>query len=131
MVIDHISDMLIRIKNAQAVKKETVAFDYSKVKWDLVKILEKAGYLDSPVRQGKKNKKVIEVKLLYSANGNPTISGMRRISKLSRRVYRGHRAIFPVKNGFGIAIYSTPKGLLTNKEARKERVGGEVLFEVW
>ena len=129
---DHISDMLIRIKNAQRVRKEATQFGYSKIKWEIARVLEKTGYVGSVVRKGRKNKKLIEVVLLYDeTTKKPMISEVRRISKLGRRVYRGYREIFAPKNGFGAAIYSTPKGLLTDRQARKEKVGGEVLFEIW
>ena len=129
--MDPIADMLIRIKNSQAVGKETAVIGYSKMIWGIAKVLERLGYLGSVVRKGKKSKKLIEVKLIYNEDRSPKVSGARRISKLSRRVYKGTREIYTVKNGFGVAIYSTPKGLLTDSEARKEKVGGEILFKIW
>lgn len=131
MTTDPISDMLIRIKNAQASKKEMASFPYAGVKLEIVKAMERAGYLGTADTRGKKNRKSIEVKLLYDASGNPKISGAKRVSKLSRRAYRGWRDIYSPKNGFGAAIYSTPKGVMTDREARKEKVGGEILFEIW
>jgi len=129
--MDPIADMLIRIKNAQAVKKDAVSFGYSGVKWEIAQTLKSSGYIESVVRKGKRVKKLIEVKLLYDANGVPRITHTRRISKLSKRVYRGYREIYSVRNGFGAAVYSTPKGLMTDKEARSKKVGGEILFEIW
>ncbi|OGF62680.1 30S ribosomal protein S8 [Candidatus Giovannonibacteria bacterium RIFCSPHIGHO2_01_FULL_45_33] len=128
---DPISDMLIRIKNAQAVKKETVSFAHSKLKNEIAKILESRGYIGAAENHGKKQKKLIEVALIYGTDGAPKISGIRRISKPSRRVYRGVGEIFSVKNGLGTAVYSTTRGLLTDREARKQKVGGEILFEIW
>lgn len=127
---DPISDMLIRIKNAQMAKKTAVSFPYSKIKFEISKTLEKAGYLIGAQKRSKKNLKLLEVGLIYE-NGEPKISGLKRISKPSRRIYRALKEIFRVKNGVGIAIYSTPKGLLTDQEARKQKVGGELLFEIW
>lgn len=123
--------MLIRIKNAQAVKKETASFAHSKLKAEIAKILESRGYIGSVENHGKKQKKLIEVALLYGADGAPKISGVKRISKPSRRIYRGVGEIFSVKNGLGTAVYSTTNGLLTDREARKQKVGGEILFEIW
>ena len=130
--MDPIADMLIRIKNAQRARKEAAQFGYSKIKWDIARVLEQIGYIGGATRKGRKNKRLIEVELLYdTATKEPKISDTRRISKLGRRVYRGYREIFAPKNGFGVAVYSTPKGLLTNQQARKEKVGGEILFEIW
>jgi len=129
--MDPIADMLIRIKNAQAVKKESASVGYSNLKWEIAKVLQNCGFLGESVKRGKRGKKLMEINLLYGPEGNPKISGARRISKLSRRVYKGYREIYSVRNGFGTAIYSTPQGLMTDKEARKAKLGGEILFEIW
>src|SRR3989344_7001275 len=128
--MDTIADMLIRIKNGQSAKKEAVSFGYSQLRWEIAKILERTQYVGVASKKGRKNKKLIEVGLLYDpTTGKPVVSDVRRMSKLGRRLYRGFREIYTPRNGFGIAVYSTPKGLLTDREARKEKVGGEVLFE--
>lgn len=129
--MDPVADMLIRIKNAQASKREAVLFPYSGIKLEISKTLERAGYIGNVERKNRKGGKIVEVKLLYDESGGPKISGAKRVSKLSRRVYRGWRDIYSPKNGFGIALYSTPKGIKTDREARKEKVGGELLFEIW
>lgn len=130
--MDTIADMLIRIKNGQTAKKSAVSFGYSRLRWEISKILERAGYIGVASKKGRKNKKLIEVALLYdSKTGQPVVSNVRRMSRLGRRLYRGFREIHAPRNGFGTAVYSTPKGLLTDREARKEKVGGEVLFEIW
>lgn len=129
--MDPIADMLIRIKNAQSSKKESVVFGYSKLKFEIARILERVGYVGVVNKKGRKNKKLIEVGLLYDAQGKPKISNTKRLSKPSRRLYFGFREVFHPKNGYGITIYSTPRGLLTDREVRKEKVGGEALFEVW
>lgn len=128
---DPIADMLIRIKNAQAVKKDAATFGYSKIKFAIAEALVRAGYIGDMERKGKKTSKLIAVKLLYDDAGQPKVAGARRVSKPSRRVYRGWREIYSPKNGFGLAIYSTPSGIKTDREARREKVGGEILFEVW
>src|SRR3989344_825101 len=127
---DPIYDMLIRIKNAQAAKKPDVVFPHSKIKLEIAKTLEKEGYVGSVQKRNKKNLKLIEVGLIYES-GEPKISGLKRISKPSRRVYRTSKEIFKVKNGMGLAVYSTSKGLLTNKEAAAKKIGGELMFEIW
>ena len=111
-------------------KKPTVSFPYSKVKFEISKVLESGGYLTDLQKKGRKNLKLIEAKLVYE-NRMPKISDVNRVSKPSRRIYRAYRDIFSVKNGLGVAVYSTPKGLLTDKEAKKQKVGGELLFEIW
>lgn len=128
---DQIADMLTRVKNAQASKSEAVFFPYSGIKFEIAKTLERAGYTGAAERKNRKGGKLIELKLLYNETGTPKISGAKRISKSSRRVYRGWRDIYLPKNGFGIALYSTPKGIKTDREASKEKVGGEILFEIW
>jgi small subunit ribosomal protein S8 len=128
---DPISDMLIRIKNAQLVKKDTVSFGYSILKMEIIKVLEKKGFLSGVERRGKKQRKLIEAQLIYAKDGSPKINGIKRVSKPSRRIYTGFREVYSVKNGIGMALYSTTKGILTDKEARKEKVGGENLFEIW
>lgn len=128
---DPIADMLIRIKNAQRVKKDAVSFGYSKIKFEIARILERVGYAGSAERKGKKNAKLIEMKLLYGEDGSPRVSGTRRVSRPSRRVYRGYKDIYPLRGGLGISVYSTPKGIMTDKEAKRAKLGGEVLFEIW
>ena len=128
---DPIADMLIRIKNAQAAKKDAAAFGYSKIKFEIAGALVRAGYIGEIERKGKKASKLIAVKLLYDDAGQPKVAGARRVSKPSRIAYRGWREIHAPRNGFGLAIYSTPRGIKTDREARREKVGGEILFEVW
>jgi len=123
--------MLIRIKNAQAVKKETVSVPYSRIKMAIAEKLVQAGFLKEIDRKGKKSKKIIDLILLYDEKGNPAVKGISRISKLSKRIYTGAKDIKNTKGGLGIQILSTTKGILTGKEAKKEKVGGEVLCKVW
>lgn len=128
--MDPISDMLTKIRNAQAVKKEAVVVSYSKLKMELVKALLRFGYLKEAHRRGRKNNKILELELLYK-NNLPKISGLKRISKPSCRVYRSAKDLKSVRQGRGLAIISTTKGILSDKEARKENVGGEVICEIW
>ncbi len=130
------TDMLNRIRNSQAVLKPTVEIPYSNFKYDMAKLLEKEGFVSKIEKKGKKARKILEVTLKYEnqvgqSQSVPVISGLKIISKPGQRVYLPASKLRQVKNGFGISIISTSKGLMTNKEARKQKVGGEVLFEVW
>jgi len=128
--MDPIADMLNRIKNAQAVGNPTVEFPFSNLKNEVAKILEKEGFIDKIEKKGRKTKKTIEITLKYD-NKVPAISGLKKISKPGQRIYLDSTKIKKVRDGYGIAIISTSKGLMTDKEARKNKIGGEVLCEVW
>ena len=122
--------MLIMIKNASLAEKETVSFPYSKLKSAIANCLVKEGYITSVTKKMKKDLPVLEVTLKY--NGKiARIRDINRVSKPSRRVYMGVREIKAYKQGHGNTIFSTPKGILADKDARKELVGGEVLFTIW
>ena len=129
--MDPVANMLTRIRNAQAVKHETVLIPHSALLWNIVKVLEHTKFLKKATRKGKKSKRVIEVELDYNSAKQPVISELHRISKPGRRIYKKVKELRSIKNGAGIAVISTPKGLLTDREARKQNMGGEVLLEVW
>lgn len=131
MVTDPIGDFIIRLKNASAVKKNVVVSPYSKLRFAVAEVLQKIGYIKQVTRKGKKVKKTIEVELRYNKEGVSPIRGVERVSRPGRRMYYGAKEINPVKYGKGSLILSTPKGILTDKEARKEKVGGEALFKIW
>ncbi len=126
MVNDPIADFLVRLQNASMVGHTSVTLPYSSMKSAIAKILEREGYLTDV---SKRNNTLV-VGLSYSA-GRPTINGVKRISKPSRRMYMGVRDVQPIKRGHGLLVLSTPAGVVTGKEAREKRVGGEVLFEIW
>jgi len=128
---DPIADMLTRIRNAQAVKKTTVVFPYSKIKWEILNVLSKDGFIKGLDKTNKKNKKFIEIILKYDEKGSPKISELKRVSKSSNRVYIQAKDIWFFKKGLGSKVLSTPKGVLSDKEAKKLNVGGEVLLEIW
>ena len=127
---DSIADMIVRIKNATASKKDLVVFPLSKKTLAVAQILERTGFIELMPKKGKKVHKQIEAKLVY-VSGVPRFKGARRISSVSKRVYKKIKNVVSVKSGFGSLVLSTPKGLLTEKEARKENVGGEALFQIW
>jgi small subunit ribosomal protein S8 len=131
MVTDPISDLIIRIKNASDAKKATLVVPYSKLKEGIVKVLEKEGYVKSVAVKGKKITKALEIELSYTEGNTPRISGVSRVSKLSQRIYAKSKDIRTFNHGFGNMVLSTPKGILTDKEAKKANVGGEVLFKIW
>ncbi len=128
--MDPIADMIVQIKNASLSGKESVVFPYSKLKLAILDVLLKEGFIKSFGKKGKKVVKFIEVVLAYDENG-PKVSDISRISKTSKRVYQKAKELRPVKNGFGIAVISTSKGLMSDKMARVEKLGGEILFKIW
>ncbi len=127
---DPVADSLVILKNATMVKKEEVVWPYSKLLLGVCQILKDEGYIENfrKIDEGKKN--FIKVYLKYR-DKKSAITQVRKISKLSRRVYVSKDKVPYVLNGKGLAVISTSKGLLTDSEARKEKVGGEVLFYVW
>ena len=128
---DPIADLLTRIRNAQGAKHETVSVPHSKIKLGLVKALYEEGYLGPYRVEGEGTKKAIRVTLRYIEKNKPLISTIIRGSKPGRRLYMRYRDMRPVRNGTGIAILSTPKGILTDRQAREEKVGGELLCRIW
>ena len=132
--MDPISNMLIQIKNAQAVGHEQVSLPFSKVKFRIAGILKSAGYLAEVERKNKKGVKTeheyLYLTLKYQDNEG-TLNGLNIISKPSRRIYVKAKDIKPVRSGYGLAVISTPKGIMDSKEAKREGLGGELLFEIW
>jgi len=127
--MDSISDMLTRIRNAQAVGHKTVEVPHSNLKWELARALVKAGFLDKAEKSGRKEKRTILITLKYSPEREPAIRMLRRVSKPSLRVYVKKNEIFTSKGGRR-RIISTSKGIMTDLEARKSGLGGEVICEV-
>ena len=127
---DPITDMLNQIRNAEAVQKLDVVFYSSKLKHEIAQILSKNGFLGEVKKMAKGKSKMLKINLKYD-NGIPAIEGLKRVSKPGQRIYVGIDGIKKVKGGFGVSIISTPKGLMTGMEARKAKMGGEVLLEVW
>lgn len=128
---DPISDLIIRIQNASRARKESAVILDSNVAFAVLEKLHARGFIKKPVRKVKDSVKVIEIGLVYKEDKSPRIAGVRRYSKLSKRLYKGFREIHRVKQGYGSMIVSTPKGILADDEARKEKVGGEILFSIW
>jgi len=132
MTTDPIADMLTRIRNASRAKHARVDLPSSKLKVEVARILKDEGYLASyKVVDDTKVKKTLRVYLRYTSDRRSVISNLRRVSRPGCRRYVGKSEIRPVVGGMGIAILSTPRGLMTGQAARKEGVGGELLCEVW
>lgn len=132
MVGDAISNLIISLKNASSAKKESLSVPYSKMKEAILVVLQKNDYIKSFEVRGaeKASTKNLYIVLKYDA-GVPAITDVKRISKFSKRVYKGVHEIFPIRNGHGSTIFSTPTGIITDKEARKNQIGGEALFAIW
>ncbi len=126
---DPIADMLTRIRNAQSVDKATVSMPSSKLKVAIAQVLQDEGYVEGYTVRTEGGKSVLEIALKYYA-GRPVIERIERVSRPGLRVYRGREAIPAVMNGLGVAIVTTPKGVMTDRKARASGVGGEVLCYV-
>jgi len=131
MMTDPIADMLTRIKNALMARHKTVVVPGSKLKIEIARILKEEGYIEDYRVIEEKPQTKIEIVLKYDEKKRPVIAGIKRVSKPGRRIYRGYRELPKVLNGMGIAIISTSQGIMTDHEARKRRVGGEVICEIW
>ncbi|MCF0113358.1 MAG: 30S ribosomal protein S8 [Bacilli bacterium] len=131
MIADPIADMLTRIRNANALRYDEVSMPSSKTKEGIAKILKKEGFVTDYKINEEDGKKALTITLKYSDAGDRVITGLKRISKPGLRVYAESDKVPSVLKGLGIAIVSTDKGLLTDREARKAGVGGEILCYVW
>lgn len=127
--MDPISDMFIRIKNAQKAGHPSVQVSYSKFKHEIAKALERGSKIGVVEKKGKRIGKLIEIKLLYNEK-KPSISEVKLISKPSRRIYVSYKDIRPASYG-GVSIISTSRGVMSGKEAKKVKLGGELIAEVW
>lgn len=130
---DPVADFLTRIRNAIRVNKDTARIPYSNLKLSLAKVLQEEGYINgfNVVDEDQAAKKAIEVVLKYTANGMPVISNLRRVSRPGLRKYCKASEAPRVFNGLGISVISTSTGLITDRKARHNNVGGEVLCQVW
>ena len=126
---DPIADMLTRIRNAQMIERATVEMPSSKVKVAIAKVLKDEGYIDGYKLGGEAAKPVLEIALRYHA-GRPVIERIERVSRPGLRVYMGRHDIPSVMNGLGVAIVTTPRGVMTDRKARQDGIGGEVLCYV-
>ena len=123
-------DLLTKIKNAQAVKKESIKTSYSKMDERVLEILKEHSYVEDFEKKGRGTKRILDIKLKYNDNKG-IINEVKFISKPSRHLYVGYKDIRPVKRGYGLLVLSTPNGILSGQGAKKIKVGGEMLFEIW
>ncbi|MDO8519981.1 MAG: 30S ribosomal protein S8 [Deltaproteobacteria bacterium] len=128
---DPIADLLTRIRNALSARHATVTIPSSKIKEAIVKILRERGFISNYIMEEKKPQNEIKVFLKYDGRRKTNVKRLARVSRPGGRVYRGYREMKPLLRGMGVTIFSTPKGILTEKEAREAKVGGEVLCEIY
>ena len=131
MLTDPIADLLTRIRNGGRARLARVSIPESRLKREVVRVLHQEGFIQSWESDGAEKKPTLWVEIRYGNNSQPIIEGIQRVSRPSRRVYVGVKEIPRVRNGLGIAILSTPNGVLTDQQAREANTGGEVLAEVW
>ncbi|MCD8484434.1 30S ribosomal protein S8 [Candidatus Woesebacteria bacterium] len=127
---DTVADLIIRIKNAYMAKHKTVVMPASKLRENIVKILVEGGYVSSYAREAQQPQDVLNIDLRY-INGKPAVVDVKRVSKPGRRIYRSADQLPQVLGGYGTAVVSTSQGVMSDKEARQKKIGGEILFQVW
>jgi len=129
---DPIADLLTRVRNANRMKFRSVNAQLSRVNLEIVKVLKRAGYISGfDVKKDQNKKDILKIYLKYTDTKERIIQDLQRVSKPGRRIYVSSRKIPKVYNGFGVAIVSTPRGIMTDKEARTQNVGGEIICNIW
>ncbi len=131
MTTDPIADMLTRIRNGLRARHEQVLMPASRVKLDIARLLKNEGYIQKFALLEEKPQSKIRITLKYAADKTPVISELRRVSTPSRRIYVGGKELPRVKGGLGVALITTSRGIMTDREARRRRVGGEVICTIW
>ncbi len=131
MYTDPIADMLNRIRTAQAVNKKEVDVPFSVIKYGIAQCMEKEGFIDKVTKKKKEKHNFLSIKLKYNTNNTPVITELKRVSSPGQRIYSKNKELKVVRGGRGVAILSTPKGIMTNYQARKQNTGGEVVCEIW
>jgi small subunit ribosomal protein S8 len=131
MVNDPIADMLTRIRNSSMVKQKQVVMPSSNIKVSIARILAEEGFIEGFAVTDEQPQPRLLIRLKYTPQGRSVITGLQLVSTPGRRFYSGHKGIPWVRSGLGINIISTPKGLMTGRRARRERVGGEIICNVW
>jgi len=130
--MDIISQLIINIKNATMVNKKDLIISQSNLKEAVLNVLKKEKYIEEyKVLKGDGVKRNIRITLAYDETGKSKITDVKRISKPSKRIYYGYKEILPIKYGFGLMILSSPQGIITDKQAKKLKIGGEALFKIW
>lgn len=124
-------DLLTKIKNGQASRKESIKMPYSEMDFVIAELLAKHKFVEAAFKKGRMPKRVLDVKLKYDEEGKGAVQGVRVLSKPSRRLYAGYKDLRPIRQGYGMLAISTPKGITDGKSARKQKLGGQLLFEIW
>ncbi len=124
------TDLLTKIKNAQTAKKETLKVPFSNMDMAILDLLVKNQYIEGAQKKGRLPKRIIEIKLRYTNDGG-AIQGIKFLSTPSRRLHKGYKELHKVRQGYGALIISTSQGIMTGTEARKQKMGGVLLFEIW
>ena len=128
--MDVIGDMIISLKNAGLAGRDTVNVPYSQIKENIANVLKEEGFIKSVEKRMIAKKAVLTIGIILEKRV-PKIKGVQRLSKTSKRVYKKSAELRPVKNGYGALVVSTPKGVMSGRNAKKQKVGGEVLFSIW
>jgi len=128
--MDQISNMIISLKNAGSAGRDSVNVPYSQIKENIANVLKEEGFIKSVEKKMIAKKAVLTIGLILEKRV-PKIKGVQRLSKTSKRVYKKSAELRPVKNGYGALVISTPKGVMSGRNAKKQKVGGEVLFSIW
>lgn len=128
--MDQISNMIISLKNAGSAGRDSINVPYSKIKENIAEVLKKEGFIKGAEKKIVLKKPVLAIDLILEKR-IPKIKGVQRLSKSSKRVYKKSAELRPVKNGYGALILSTPKGVMSGRDAKKQKLGGEVLFSIW
>ncbi len=131
MMTDPVADMLARIRNAGVARHDEATLPSSKLKLAIAKVLRDSGFVNEVTVEPNEGKPLMRIALRYRQDGRTMIDGLRRVSKPSCRIYVGANEVKQVRNGLGIAVLSTPKGVLNDQDAREQAVGGELMCEVW
>lgn len=129
--MDNIANMLTIIRNAQAAKRASTKAPHSRVNFAVAQILKQGGWINNIELKKRGEKSWIIIDLAYPDDGYGAISGIERVSKAGKRIYAGYKDLLPVKQGFGLLIVSTPQGIMTGSQAKKKKLGGEILCKVY
>jgi small subunit ribosomal protein S8 len=131
MMTDPIADLLARIRNAGMAKHPELALPASNTKLAIARVLVEAGFLENVRVEAREGRATLVVGIRYDDEGQPLVDGLKRVSRPGRRVYVGHEEIPRVRDGLGVAVISTSRGILSDRAAREASIGGELLCEVW
>lgn len=124
-------DFLIRIKNAQAVGKERVKLSFNKKDLAVLEVMRSANFIKDITKRGRGIKRLLDVSLQYETDGSPRVSTVKFFSRPGKKVYSKSTSLRPVRQGFGLGIVSTSKGIMNAVDARRQKIGGEYLFQIW